>query len=278
MPENDEWINKVREYCAKYNIPLNYLVDTINEPKVIPMVRGKAFEFSAMLQLQNVLSSDTWFIDKLVINAQFGMHDMDVRVIHKPSRKIIGVECKLAAKGSFRTGENNTNSIKVKCMRSRTLGDARVASLAPQLGVAPEQLKIHNDQYFPSDFDVVLTSIGNAFYETEQETELFKWEPSPEGIQFLKSLSGLDDETLLKDWTYDTTFLALSENISIKVGNNVTCTRRKCTNKNNCGFIPNYPLIKFNDNNHTNWTSIVNVTDLFLGLVERDLPIYEGDF
>ena len=37
------WTEKTRLFCEKYNIPLNFLADTLNEPKVIPMIRGKAF-------------------------------------------------------------------------------------------------------------------------------------------------------------------------------------------------------------------------------------------
>jgi len=74
----DDWQQKIREYCYKYNIPLLYLAETMYEPKVIPMIRGKAFEFSAMLALQEVLPSNEWIVDKPMMNAQVGFHDIDV--------------------------------------------------------------------------------------------------------------------------------------------------------------------------------------------------------
>ena len=82
---DQEWIAAVREYCIKYNIPHEYLAQIINDPKVVPMIRGKAFEFSAMLYLESVLPAADWIVDKPVMNAQFGFHDMDVRVVHKAS-------------------------------------------------------------------------------------------------------------------------------------------------------------------------------------------------
>jgi hypothetical protein len=118
---NKTWIEKVEAYCIKYNIPLSYLAEIINEPKVVPMIRGKAFEFSAMLKLQEVLSPK-WVIDKPVMNAQFGFHDMDVRVKHVETGKTIGVECKLAGKDNFKKLKDGTYQIRIKCMRSRTLG------------------------------------------------------------------------------------------------------------------------------------------------------------
>jgi len=51
------WVEEVQAYCAEYNIPIGYLADTLYEPKVVPMIRGKAFEFSVMQALQNVLPS-----------------------------------------------------------------------------------------------------------------------------------------------------------------------------------------------------------------------------
>lgn len=150
---NELWVAKVKDYCLKYDIPLDYLSDIINEPKVVPMIRGKAFEISAMLRIREILPSETWFVDKPSMNAQFGFHDIDVRVIHKPTRKIISIECKLAGKGNFRMLPNGDVQIKVKCMRSRTLGAAKVAELSKKMNIDEHLLAIHNDQYLPTDFE-----------------------------------------------------------------------------------------------------------------------------
>ena len=81
-----------------------------------------------------------------------------------------------------------TYQIHVKCMRSRTLGDNKVRELAPKIGVDFELLKIHNDQYVPKDFDVIITTIGNAFYDTNQETDAFDWHPNANAVEFLEKL------------------------------------------------------------------------------------------
>ena len=167
------WEEKVKEYCEKYNIPVLYLAETLYEPKVVPMIRGKAFEFSVMMVLQEILSKDEWQVDKPMMNAQIGFHDIDVRVLHKPTKKIVRVECKLAKKGGYRLFTDGHSEIRVKCMRSRTLGPAKVKELAPKFGITEKVLAVHNDQYLPADFDIVISSIGNAFYTTYKKTEYF---------------------------------------------------------------------------------------------------------
>jgi len=74
---SDDWQQKVEEYCEKYNLPISHLAEILYEPKVVPMIRGKAFEFSAMLALQEVLPSNEWVVDKLMMNAKIAFHDID---------------------------------------------------------------------------------------------------------------------------------------------------------------------------------------------------------
>jgi hypothetical protein len=244
----EAWQKKVEDYCKQYDIPIEYLANTLYEPKVVPMIRGKAFEFSVMLALQGILDERTWAVSKTPMNAQQGAHDVDVNVKHIPSDREISVECKLAGKGRFRPQADGSSEIAVKCMRSRTLGEAMVMQLAPRFGVTEAQLRVHNDQYMPGDFDIVVTSIGNAFYETDPATGVFVWEPTTEGVSFLEKLRvkyGIPPEMPMKDFAFSQMYIAKASDLVISNGNGVGCTRRLCTDKQNCGFIPNYPIIKF---------------------------------
>lgn len=242
----ETWIDKIRTYCQKYNIPIQHLPDTINEPKVIPMIRGKAYEFSVAMTLEELLDPNKWEISKPYMNAQTGLHDIDLQVKHVPTQKSISLECKLAAKGRFRKISESHYKINVKCMRSRTLGASKVKELAPQIGVSPAVLLIHNDQYRFQDFNFVVTSIGNAFYETDQ-SGIFEWHPSPEGKIFLGKLSeGAVAEKMMQDFAFNSMFITPSRSLAILTENAVRCTRKKCRNKTNCGFVPNYPEMLFN--------------------------------
>jgi hypothetical protein len=210
-----DWKDKVIEFCNKYNIPLFYLAETMYEPKVVPMIRGKAFEFSAMIILQEILSKDEWEVSKPVMNAQIGFHDIDVRVFHKPTEKVVCVECKLAKKGGYRLFADGHSEIRVKCMRSRTLGPAKVKELAPKFGIKEYVLAIHNDQYLPEDFDIVISSIGNAFYRTDNKTGLFEWKPTKTEEEFLEKLNPSSNENL-RDFAFRKIYVARTRDLAIR--------------------------------------------------------------
>jgi len=268
MVEN--WKEKVKKYCEKYNIPILYLAETLYEPKVVPMIRGKAFEFSVMMVLQKILPQKDWEVKKEVMNAQLGFHDVDVMVVHKPTKKAIHVECKLAKKGGYRLFPDGHSEIRVKCMRSRTLGSSKVKELAPKLGVSEKSLAVHNDQYLPADFDIVVSSIGNAFYTTDKKTGLFEWKPTKEGEKFLYKTGAPTGENL-KDFAFGALYVAKSSDLQIS-NNGINCTRAKCKNKKACGFIPNYPIIFFDKNTNqpkAGWVPIEKSLALFKDFVGR---------
>ncbi|MBM3119959.1 MAG: restriction endonuclease [Chloroflexi bacterium] len=240
---NDNWQQKVEGYCEKYNIPIFYLAETLYEPKVVPMIRGKAFEFSVMTALQEILPKNEWKVSKAGME-EASFHDTDIRVLHKRTGRVIRVECKLSKKEGYRLYTDGHNEIKVKCMRSRTLGAAKVKEIAPKLGVGEKVLSIHNDQYLPADFDVVVTSIGNAFYRTDRKTGLFEWKPKEREKDFLIKIGPPSHESL-KDFAFHRMYVVRTQDIAARPNTGVVCTRGKCKNKTNCGFIPNYPVIYF---------------------------------
>lgn len=256
------WQGEVEQYCHKYNIPIQHLADILSEPKVVPMIRGKAFEFVAMEMLQKVLPANEWKISKATIEEE-SFHDTDIRVLHKRTGKVIRVECKLAKKEGYRRFADGHSEIRVKCMRSRTLGIAKVEELAPKLGVASQVLLMHNDQYLPADFDVVVTSIGNAFYRTE--TGLYEWKPEPTEEEFLRNLNNANVQNL-KDFAFHRLYVARTADIAARTNSGVKCSRGKCNNPSNCGFVPNYPVIRFDASTGkpTNgWVPIEDSADLF---------------
>ncbi len=266
----ETWEKKVKEYCKKYNIPTFYLAETLYEPKVVPMIRGKAFEFSVMIALQEILPKEEWQVDKPMMNAQIGFHDIDVRVLHKPTKKVIRVECKLSKKGGYRKFTDGHSEVRVKCMRSRTLGTAKVRELAPKFGISEKVLSIHNDQYLPADFDIVITSIANAFYTTDKKTSYFEWKPSRDGEEFLYKIGASKNENL-QDFAFKTLYVARTEDL--KIGDNgVVCTRAQCKNKKKCGFIPNYPIINFDQKTNkpiNKWVGLDDCLDLFQSFVNK---------
>jgi hypothetical protein len=109
--------------------------------------------------------------------------------------------------------------------------------------VSEEQLSAHADSYMLDDFDIVVTSIANAFYITDEETDRFVFSPTDEEKEFLKSLGA--SEGNLQDFAFNHLFVATPYDLAPLESNSQKCRRRKCKEKKSCGFVPNYPYIKF---------------------------------
>ena len=90
----------------------------------------------------------------------------------------------------------------------------------------------------------MITSIGNAFYRTDRNTGLYEWRPKEIEENLLLRLKPSTRENL-KDFAFRTMYVARTEDLAAKPDTGVICSRHKCKNKTNCGFIPNYPIIHF---------------------------------
>lgn len=154
----DEWLQKLYSVCREYNLEIENLADTINDPKVIPMLRGKAFEFSACNVLRKNLPKNKYQVSNPKLNAQSSIRDIDIELHDLISSKKYAIECKLSKKGSFRS-------------------------------------KVAKNEDLVSIQDI-----------------------------------------------------AKSKDLAVYENSNSKCSRKKCNNKNNCGFIPNYPYIYFDKN------------------------------
>ncbi len=241
------WIERLQAVCEKYAISPEHLDYILEDPKVIPMIRGKAFEFAARDRIASLLPSNSYKVTNPFINPQAGSEKLDVEIRRTSDGKVIRIECKLAKKGDFSFKTRTYKSfvkqtlyrIRVKCMRSRTLGEKAAEVMAKRTGRTKEDHLIHSDQYLPKDFDFVVTTIANAFFQTDDEG-YFVWQPGTEAEHFL-SLIGVNNPTT----AFDKMYVARSHDVRVALENSFKCTRKKCNNKDTCGFIPNYPEMYF---------------------------------
>lgn len=300
-------IKNVREYCEYYNLPLKHLVEIMSDLKVVPMLRGKGFEFTASDAIRKRLTSDEWDVSNPIINAQSEVQDIDVLVTRKRDGRQIRIECKLAKNDSFKVGSSTTitenvgqadlftfteaaphfstvlknsksknkngsskksiSSFNVKCMRSRTISDNSMAErMAVKYGVSKREILNHADNYRETDFDYVVTSMGNAFWVTENKNYIFKSKNSyikSLGTLFPDHFGSIENENDFKQKTFNFLLIAKSSDLKISLNNRIECRRRKCENPSNCGFIPNYPLVLLPDvaTGSSPW-KIVTDTDL----------------
>lgn len=246
---------KLTEYCQEHGLDFSSLGDVLNEPKVVPMIRGIGYEYVILNYLKDLLKDDKQFIaGKTIVNSQRTVKGSDVEVLDRQSKKVIRLECKLAANGSFSIGTrtNNFPHCKVKIMRSRTLGDEMIKRVADEGESTVEQLTAHKDSYLSNSFDFVITNLRNAFYITTIDG-IFQFHPSELQWEFLSKFTGLSDRNQIDDFLKKTHYFIEASKLAPNHGL-VRCNRRNCPNPTSCQFIPNYPI--FNLANLQNWRDL----------------------
>lgn len=238
-----KWSEAVERYCQEFDIPIEHLSEILRDSKVNPMIRGKGFEYSARDYLSSLLNADEWEVSKPRMNAQANTHDVDILVTNKSHKVDFSIECKLSKKGSFKVSKSGDASASVKCMRSRTLGVKQVQSRAPQLGISSDQLSVHNDNYWDDEFQIVLSSLGNAFYQTDPKSGEYVFSPNASELSMIQTVLN-SKESNIQTNAFNYFFVARAQDLT-PLRRGTQCARQKCKNKSKCRFIPNYPEVSF---------------------------------
>jgi hypothetical protein len=240
MPEHNEIIRigtKMIEYCGKFDVPIEYLFEILEDQKVTPMIRGKAMEYNAFLLLDKILPKNVWSVQKLNLNAQTGAPDEDISVTHRRSGVILKVESKSAVRGSMRTGKRakilRCPHFKVKCHRSRSKIELATTS---------------NDRYSVDSFDIILTTPLNAIFAGNTIGEILEVINKPEIEDMLYQHYQADNNDDLiracsNDWRY-----CIPEDIAED------------------GFIPRTPYVKLTDD--PNWRPISEIETRLIKVVQ----------
>ena len=187
---------EILRYCKKFNVPLDYLFEILEDQKVTPMIRGKAMEYNAYLLLDKSLPKSTWSVQKLNLNAQPGTYDEDISITHRRSGIILKVESKSAVRGSVSEGKRSRTlkvpHFKVKCHRSRS--NVKLAETS-------------NDRYSVDSFDLLVTNTTNAVFEGGTVGETLEIVHDVDLRSLLFNFYGVDTEPDLitaceKDWRF----------------------------------------------------------------------------
>lgn len=230
-------LEDIQNYCSEYNIPEDYLLEILEDQKVLPMIRGKATEYSAYLFLRANLSPLKWDVQKLNLNAQPNMYDEDISITHRKTGIRLKVESKNAVRGSFSSGARSrqmpTPHFKVKCHRSRSN-----ISLS----------NTTNDRYLVGDFDLLVCNTSNALFVGG----------SIEGLEIITDSATIDilyrhynvdcKKNLLKACYNDWRFV-IPEDIAED------------------GVIPRTPYVALDNDPH--WTVLQNLENRLLEVVKR---------
>ena len=226
------------KYCKKFNIPLEYLFEILEDQKVTPMIRGKAMEYNAYLFLDKILPRTTWSVQKLNLNAQTGIYDEDISITHRRTGIILKAESKSAVRGSISDGKRsrilNLPHFNVKCHRSRS--NIKLAGSS-------------NDRYSVDSFDVLITNTSNAIFQGNTVGEYLE---VIRDNKLKKLLYGFytvsSNEELIHASELDWRFCVPQD---IAVG----------------GFIPRTPYVKLE--NDDNWKPLATIEKRLLKVVEE---------
>jgi hypothetical protein len=230
--------NNLLKYCKKFNVPLEYLFEILEDQKVTPMIRGKAMEYNAYLILDKILPRTIWSVQKLNLNAQTGITDEDISITHRRTGIILKVESKSTVRGSISDGKRSRNlkvpHFLVKSHRSRS--NIKLAGTS-------------NDRYSVDSFDILVTNTSNAIFE---------------GNTVGENLEVVHDEKL-KCLLYE--FYSASNDEELKTA----CENdwRFCIPKDIAvdGFIPRTPYVTLE--NDVNWKPLITIEDRLSEVVEE---------
>lgn len=227
---DEELLAELKNYCAKYFVPEEFLFEILEDQKVIPMIRGKALEYNGYIKLKDVMNSRVWDVQKLNLNAQTGHGDEDISVTHRRSGVILKIECKSGVRGSISSGLRakicKEPHFRVKSHRSRS--NISKASTS-------------NDRYPIDEFDVILTTTENAIYQgatVGEDLELIYNESAQQALRNHYDCESTEDiiQSAINDWRY-----CIPEDIGED------------------GYVPRTPIVKLN--NDPNWRPLNELED-----------------
>lgn len=241
----DNIIDKINQYCKKYNIPLQYLVEILEDQKVVPMIRGKASEYNATLFLQDFFKdNNNWIVTKFNLNPQPDMNDQDLTIIHRRTSIQIRVEVKNATRDSFKDGKRsrtyNVPFFTIKCHKSRS---------------NIEKAETTNDRYLLGEFDLIMSNTSNAIIVSGTKTlDDFAIIDDENSLNVLFNYYNVDNKGDLLDRCYRDWRFAVPEEIVMEDGS-----------------IPHNPPVKLNASEDPKWFTSERLEEKLLQIVERKL-------
>ena len=228
----------IHEYCRKFSIPVNFLLEILEDQKVTPMIRGKAMEYNAFLILDKILPRNVWSVQKLNLNAQQGTVDEDISITHRRTGIILKVESKSAVRGSISDGRKSRKikapHFKVKCHRSRS-----------NISLAGTS----NDRYSVDSFDILITTPTNAVYQGRTVGENLEVIHNNVLKQMLYKFYGVDNDKDLIEATENDWRFCIPEDIAEE------------------GFIPRTPYVLFY--NDSNWRPVSELQKRMIDIVNQ---------
>lgn len=234
---------KIQSYCKKYNIPIENLIEILEDQKVVPMIRGKASEYSGTMFLQDYFcNSIDWVVTKFNLNPQPGINDQDLTIVHRKTAIPIRVEVKNAVRDSFTDGyrarDCKVPHFKVKCHKSRS---------------NISKADTTNDRYILGDFDLIMSNTSNAIIISGSKTlEDFAITDDERKLIALFRYYRVNNKQDLLDKCYDDWRFAVPEEIAELDGS-----------------IPRTPLVLLDASRDPSWFTAHRLEEKLMKIVQR---------
>jgi hypothetical protein len=197
-------------------------------------------EYDIYLAIQRLLSPSEWIVQKLNLNPQPNMPDVDIGVTHRRTGLMLKLESKPAVRDSMKSGKKTRNikspHFKVKCHRSRS-------------NISLSQTS--NDRYPEDFFDIIVTNPFNSIIKAKTigaELEIIE---DDDVMKILKEYYSIDNVVGLLDCIRNDWRFVIPLKISV------------------AGFVPRTPYVLLR--NDPNWLPIHCLEDSMIDLLKIKL-------
>ena len=189
MPSNRKIVADLNEYCTLYNVPLEQLINILEDQKVLPMIRGKAVEFMGAKTLEKTLARE-WSVINLNLNPAPGTDDEDISITYLRTGQRFRTETKSATRGSFKLKGNNCKQphFTVKCNKSRKTYD--------------QKRGFTHDHFEASKFDLLMCNLSNALFRGKETARGLHFIKAPEALEWLKEFYKVNTDEELRAKAY----------------------------------------------------------------------------
>jgi len=233
----------IKEYCSKYNIPIEYLVEILEDQKVVPMIRGKASEYNGAIFLQEYFENNIdWVVTKLNLNPQPDMNDQDLTIIHRKTAIQIRVEVKNATRDSFKDGlrchKCKLPHLTIKCHKSRSY---------------IKKVNTTNDRYLLGEFDLIMSNTSNSIIVSGTKTlNDFEITDNKRHLKILYDYYNVSNKKDLINQCYNDWRFAIPEEIALPDKS-----------------VPHNPTVLLDASKDANWFTSDRLEEKLLQIVKR---------
>ena len=170
-------INYIEEYCSKNLIPVDSLIDILEDSTVTTVIRGKSARYQLYWFLKNNLDGDVFDVRLFTVYSKLTDEEDYIKIVHKETGKEFVVKVVNSCRGSFSIGEVCTYMTETNFNARCCKGDFHIN-------------ETNGDRYLAKEFDLLAVNPLNSIYRGAFITNYF--EIKSENYSILKKQYNVD--------------------------------------------------------------------------------------